>query len=545
MNYTANIEKFWQVLTPVIDSGARARIERICQQNSESVPVSIAQLGLAPDDVVVKAYETAFNIKQISETQLPENPEFSNGISSAFLKARRLIPYKHSNGVGLAMVDPTDDEACLGVAFATGFSPAKSVISLTDWRAAFERLYGFGSSNNSDTSSSKTLRAGWADDETRLKDMASEAPVIRKVERLLTEAADIGASDIHVEPGPNVTRIRFRVDGQMRPPVEDTPDVAALIVSRVKVMCDMDVADSRRPQDGRTSTAVRGRPIDLRVSTVPTAYGESLAIRLLDRTASLLDLDNLGFSEGDLNLITRILENPKGIFLVTGPTGSGKTTTLYAALNRLRKVARKILTVEDPIEYFFEDVNQVQVNEAAGVTFATALRSFLRQDPDIMMVGEIRDGETARVAVQAALTGHLVLSTLHTNDAVSAIARLKDMGIEDYLIAATLSGVTAQRLVRKLCPDCRTPVKSSKHQQFLASGCPKCSGDGYSGRTVISEGYLCSADISDLIRQGISEDKIFAQALKQGMVPLLEDGRTKAANGHVALQDVYAAVGQE
>lgn len=441
------------------------------------------------------------------------------------------------------MVDPLDDDAERGLKFATGKTISKKVISLSDWRTAFERVYGLATSEPDSDHSNDLMRAGWADDATRLQDMSSDAPVIRQVDQLLTEAADKGASDIHVEPAPNVTRIRFRVDGQMITTKETTPDIAGLIASRIKVMCDMDVADRRRPQDGRTSVAVRGRPVDLRVSTVPTAYGESLAIRLLDRSASLLDLETLGFSNHDLGLINAILERPKGIFLVTGPTGSGKTTTLYAALNELRQINRKILTVEDPVEYFFDDINQVQVNEAAGVTFAGALRSFLRQDPDIMMVGEIRDSETARVAVQAALTGHLVLSTLHTNDAISSIARLKDMGIEDYLIAATLAGISAQRLVKHICSSCREPVKGSKPKQFSSKGCSSCDETGYKGRTVISEGFSLSSDIAELIRQGAGSDDILKSARKQGMQTLLEDGKFKATKGIVLLDDVYAAIG--
>jgi len=529
-----------------IDGAARRRIESTCAQNGVSIPAAIAQLGLASDSSVVKAYCESIELKSVSGADMPDAAPELPGLNPYFMKQKCVLAIgRDDNFLSLAMVDPLDQEAAAGVAFATGLEAVPVVISLTDWRAAFDRLYGSAQlRGETPFDGEKGVRAGWTDDATRLKDMASEAPVIRRVQQLLTEAVDMGASDIHVEPAPNETRIRLRVDGAMQMPRRETPDLAGQIVSRIKVMSDMDVADSRRPQDGRTSIAIRGRPIDLRVSTVPTAYGESLAIRLLDRTAALLDLDNLGLSAHDLELVTGILKRPKGIFLVTGPTGSGKTTTLYAALNRLRKTQRKILTVEDPIEYFFDDINQVQVNEAAGVSFASALRSFLRQDPDIMMVGEIRDGETARIAVQAALTGHLVLSTLHTNDAVSAIARLKDMGVEDYLIAATLSGVTAQRLVRKLCDKCAKPVTGKGAKHFLAKGCGACGGTGQNGRIVISEGFRCNAEISELIRQGAGVGAIRKQAAQQGMKGLLQDGLDKAAHGLVALDDVYAAVGE-
>ena len=542
---TSNTESLWSELGDYIDMPARERIERLARDNNQSLPVTIAQLGLAPDHIVVTALQKVLGIDAMSLDACPEDPIDVPDLSPQFLKARGLLPVSTSNNrLWLAMVDPMDKGALRGVSFATGYDIKPCVISVTDWRDAFNRLYGRSDTGDGASTGKSGFKAGWADDATRLKDMASEAPVIRRVEQLLTKAVDMKASDIHVEPAPNQTRVRFRVDGQILPPRPESPELAALIASRVKVMCDMDVADRRRPQDGRTSTAVRGCPIDLRVSTVPTVYGESLAIRLLDRSASLLDMETLGFSEHDLGLITNILDKPKGIFLVTGPTGSGKTTTLYAGLNRLRRVARKILTVEDPIEYFFDDVNQVQVNDAAGVTFSSALRSFLRQDPDIMMVGEIRDGETARIAVQAALTGHLVLSTLHTNDAVSAIARLKDMGIEDYLIAATLSGVTAQRLVRRLCPDCRKPVKNAQPKHYRMAGCKTCEGDGFRGRTLISEGFRCSSDIATLIRDDAGDEQIFAAVLSQGMTPMLEDGLAKAAQGLVVLDDVYAAVGR-
>lgn len=538
MNAKQKLVEFWGYLSQEIDGSARHRVEKICKEYNESIPVVIADLGLASDENVVSALSQTFGI-DVVDPNLLELEVDKRLTNSTFVKSCKILPLKSDAAyLNLAMVNPFDDDIVSGVEFATGLTVQKSVISLTDWRTCFDRFYGEGSSEAKDEVLSVTGRASWASDQTRLQDVSSDAPVIRKVDSLLTQAADLGASDVHVEPSPTQTRIRFRVDGQMRDPIIEAPDLARLIVSRVKVMCDMDVADSRRPQDGRTTAAIRGRSVDLRVSTVPTAYGESLAIRLLDRSASLLDLDQLGFSNHDLHLIESVLKVPKGIFLVTGPTGSGKTTTLYAALNRLRQVARKILTIEDPIEYFFDDVNQVQVNEAAGVGFASSLRSFLRQDPDIMMVGEIRDAETARVAIQAALTGHLVLSTLHTNDAASAIARLKDMGIEDYLIAATVSGITAQRLVRKKCQAC--PVVSE-----VARGCPSCGGSGYAGRVIISESYKCDTDMARVIREGGNEDAVFEAAMGQGMTPMLEDGRTKAKTGLVDLEDVYAAIGQD
>jgi len=513
-----SIEQFWECLANAgVDAPARLRVERVSRETGAPLPVVIAQLGLAPDQAVASAYAETLGLSKCSIDDAPEEVVGADHINTSYLRARRLIPLLQTDEhLQIAMVDPMDADGLTGLGFASGLRVKASVITLTDWRAAFERLYG-GDVGDAAQQEAR-FGAGWADDAQRLKDLSNEAPVVRLVDRLLTDAVDKGATDIHIEPAPNITRIRVRIDGVLESLPDEAPELAALLVSRVKVLCDMDVADRRRPQDGRTSVAVRGRPVDLRVSTVPTAYGESLAIRILDRAASMLDLSALGFSEYDRDLIETILKTPKGIFLVTGPTGSGKTTTLYAALNKLRQTQRKILTVEDPVEYFFDDINQVQVNEAAGVTFAATLRSFLRQDPDILMVGEIRDVETARIAVQAALTGHLVLSTLHTNDAISSVARLKDMGIEDYLIAATLSGVTAQRLVRN---------------------------ENGKGRTVIAEGFLCAPVIAKAIRDGAPQDKLEALAAKQGMRTLRQDGEAKAKAGLVSLEDVYAASGQD
>jgi len=510
------IDRFWQHLSRTgLDVNARQRAERLATKTGEAIPVVIAELGLASDSAVVEAYRKVTGLPKTRASEIPDEPPLGNELNSEYLRSHRVLPLRQDGETFyVAMTDPFNSDTMSALEFAYGGTIAPSILALTDWRTAFDKLYG--RQEETDEAQAALTGAGWTDDTQRLKDLSNEAPIVRKVDRLLTDAVDRGATDVHVEPAPNITRIRIRVDGALQALPDEAPELAALLVSRVKVLCDMDVADRRRPQDGRTSVAVRGRPIDLRVSTVPTAYGESLAIRILDRAASLLDLNALGFSDYDRELIETILKTPKGIFLVTGPTGSGKTTTLYAALNKLRQTQRKILTVEDPIEYFFDDVNQVQVNEAAGVTFATTLRSFLRQDPDILMVGEIRDGETARIAVQAALTGHLVLSTLHTNDAVSSIARLKDMGIEDYLIAATLSGVTAQRLVRK---------------------------KGGQGRTVISESFLCNSQITKAIRSGAPEDTILKLATKQGMASLRQNGEAKAKAGLVNLEDVYLATG--
>jgi len=336
------LEGFWDILSRAgIDDRARIRAERLAQKTGEALPVVIAELGLASDEVVVEALCQTTAYSKTNMTTIPPTPVLGSLVNTDYLRSHRILPLDQSdNELAVAMVDPFDYDAKKALEFACGKTILPSVIALTDWRTAFDKLYGRDEETNEIEVA--LTGAGWVDDTQRLKDLSNEAPIVRKVDKLFTDAVDRRATDIHVEPAPNLTRIRLRIDGVLQSLPDEAPELAALLASRVKVLCDMDVADRRRPQDGRTSVAVRGRPIDLRVSTVPTVYGESLAIRILDRKASLLDLSTLGFSEHDRNSIETILRMPKGIFLVTGPTGSGKTTTLYAALNRLRQTERKV-----------------------------------------------------------------------------------------------------------------------------------------------------------------------------------------------------------
>ena len=354
-----------------------------------------------------------------------------------------------------------------------------------------------------------------------------DAPVIRMINALLTQALREGASDIHIEPFEQISVVRFRIDGNLRDVVKPKKAIHASLISRIKIMAQLDIAEKRLPQDGRITLRVGGKAVDVRVSTLPTGHGERAVLRLLDKEAGRLDLQNLGMSAEVLAQFDKLIAQPHGIILVTGPTGSGKTTTLYAALSRLNDARTNILTVEDPIEYELSGVGQTQVNPRIDMTFAKALRAILRQDPDIIMIGEIRDLETAQIAVQASLTGHLVLATLHTNDAAAAVTRLLDMGIEPFLLSSSLLGVVAQRLVRKLCPHCRRHDGQFWHE----AGCEKCAHTGYQGRVGIYELLLTTDQIRAQIHDRASEADIRAAALRDGMRTMREDGERWLADG--------------
>ncbi len=383
-----------------------------------------------------------------------------------------------------------------------------------------------------------------------LLESENDAPIIRMINVLLTQALRQGASDIHIEPYESRSVVRFRLDGTLQNVVEPHRALHAAMLSRIKVMADLDIAEKRLPQDGRISLRLAGRQVDVRVATLPTGYGERAVLRLLDKEGGKLELPNLGMDPTALASIDELIHQPHGIVLVTGPTGSGKTTTLYAALSRIDALGLNIMTVEDPIEYELDGVSQTHVNSKIGMTFARALRSILRHDPDVIMIGEIRDLETAQIAVQASLTGHLVLATLHTNDAVSATTRLVDMGVEPYLLSSSLLGVLAQRLVRKLCPACRRTFEPttvdlkelgehySGEALFGPTGCPSCHSTGYVGRTGIYELLRIDAEAKRLIHAADTEQQLRAHAIAQGMRTLRQDGLRWVLSGVTSLEEV-------
>ena len=385
---------------------------------------------------------------------------------------------------------------------------------------------------------------------TDLLESEDDAPIIRLINALLTQALREGASDIHFQIYEQRSLVRFRVDGVLRDILEPRRALHAAIVSRIKVMAQLDIAEKRLPQDGRITLKIAGRPVDVRVSTLPTGHGERVVLRLLDKQAGRLDLDRLGMSPATLTRLDHLIKQPHGIVLVTGPTGSGKTTTLYAALSRLPTDMLNMMTVEDPIEYDLDGIGQTQVNQRIDMTFARALRAILRQDPDVVMIGEIRDLETAQIAVQASLTGHLVLATLHTNDAAGAVTRLVDMGVEPFLLSSSVLGVLAQRLIRKLCPACHrnyTPDNAQRaifkdqpipDQLYAAVGCSACNHTGYSGRTGIYELLVIDADMRRLIHDRASEDQVRQYLTTNGMLSLREDGLRWLAAGKTTLEEV-------
>jgi general secretion pathway protein E len=390
-----------------------------------------------------------------------------------------------------------------------------------------------------------------------LLESQDDAPIIRLINGLLTEAIKENASDIHIEPFEKRLRVRFRTDGMLRDRLQPPRELAQLITSRIKIMAKLDIAEKRLPQDGRISLRVAGRPVDVRVSIMPCGAGERVVLRLLNKQSGRLDLQQLGMDPAGLTLMDNLIHRPHGIILVTGPTGSGKTTTLYAALSRLNESNRNIMTVEDPIEYYLDGIGQTQINPKVGMTFAKGLRAILRQDPDVVMVGEIRDLETAEIAVQASLTGHLVLSTLHTNTAVGAVTRLRDMGIEPFLLSSTVIGVVAQRLVRMLCPHCKSPHQASPSeceelglslatppQLFGAIGCEKCNFLGYHGRTSIYELLEISESLQTMIHDCASEQELEARA-RLNTVSIRQDGLRRILAGDTTIEEVLRVTNKD
>ena len=474
-------------------------------------------------------------------------------LTPEYLEEQGVIPLGIDNGV--LHVGAWRDDVAPDVLHALELlSGARVQLSRVDearGRAAVRRAYGESSAqllinavgvedlaSDSDAPAIDDLRA-----------LANEAPVIRLVSMLLSEALDARASDVHLEAYPDALRVRYRVDGVLQEAPSPPRSMAAAVISRLKVMADLDIAERRLPQDGRIRLTLQNRKVDVRVSTVPTLHGESVVLRLLDKESGTLDLSALGMSTSDLARFEDVLTRPHGIVLATGPTGSGKTTTLYAALQRLRTGREKILTVEDPVEYQLDGIPQVPVNEKVGVTFASALRALLRQDPDVMLVGEIRDGETAEIATQAALTGHLVLSTLHTNDAAGALTRLVDLGVAPFLVSATVAAVLAQRLVRTVCSVCAISVPSTDAERVAlntpqlmhvsrGAGCVACRGSGYSGRTGVYELIVLDDATRSAITAGDGAPAVRARAHARGVPTLRDDGARLVMEGATTPEEV-------
>ncbi|MGB9712179.1 MAG: type II secretion system ATPase GspE [Dissulfurimicrobium hydrothermale] len=489
----------------------------------------------------------------------PERPPLVNGLPPRLMKQWRVVPLAiDENEVRLAMARPHDLylREVLKDIYQRPIKPL--LASEEDILAAVYRWYeaevDLGGEDDDDIES--RIEEGLWDDPEQLRDLASEAPVIRLVNHVISQALEVKASDIHFEPFRDHLTIRFRIDGVLHDVETVSKKLQPAITSRIKLMAKMNIAEMRLPQDGRIRVREGSRDIDIRVSSLPTLFGESIVLRLLNREEVKLDLAALGLSEGLLGAFEGVITRPYGMILVTGPTGSGKTTTLYAVMNRINSPEKKIVTVEDPVEYQLDGINQIHVRANIGLTFSSALRTILRQDPDVILIGEIRDSETAEIAVQSALTGHMVFSTLHTNDAASAITRLQEMGIESYLLSSCILAVMAQRLVRKICPECRVPyalppgfVDEIAHalgvdpsrcptNVWRGTGCAHCAGTGYSGRTGIYEFLLVNDEIRRLIMHGDDSSAILAAAIKRGMRTLRQDGLQKVIDGQTTIEEV-------
>jgi len=518
------------------ESAERAR--RAHARTRGSLVDILIRLGLCEEKALAETIAAVSGRQLLAADEFPQSAIAVDQLSVPFLREARVVPVAENDEcVTVAATDPTDTVIAHALHLVFFKPVVFAVATASQIDDAILRLYG-GSS--ADTAELAAAESDVTDtDVARLRESAGEAPIIRFVDRLIARAIDSRASDIHIEPLERQLRVRVRIDGML---TEEDPaplSAAPAIVSRIKILAHLDIAERRLPQDGSIKMNVRGREVDLRVATAPVVHGECVSIRILDRGAVRVDLGELGFEGALLNSLAAMLGRPNGIVLVTGPTGSGKSTTLYAALDRLNTGTRKIVTVEDPVEYKIDGLNQIQVKPEIGLDFARALRSILRHDPDVIMVGEIRDAETARIATQAALTGHLVLSTLHTNDAASAVTRLLDMGIEDYLVTSTVAGVIAQRLVRTLCPACRAehevpeflkaaiaqrPSESKPVEFFVAKGCASCRGTGYRGRTIITEMLTMDRGVRRAVLSKAEATEIRTMAIESGMRTLYESG---------------------
>jgi general secretion pathway protein E len=531
------------------------RAQSYQEQHGGDLVTLLVRLGLVSERDVAEAEAGLLQLPLLRTADLPDEAPELPDVSLRFLKQNLILPIAESDGdLTVVMANPRDEFARRALAMASGKNLVTRVGIASEIENGIEKLLGGGrSAMGQIVESLGGEDEGDLEDVEHLRDLASEAPVIRLVNLIMQRAVESRASDIHIEPFENRLKVRYRVDGVLQeveaPPAKST----AAVISRIKIMAKLNIAERRLPQDGRIMHRAQGKELDLRVSTVPTSHGESVVMRILDRESIVLDFDSLGFDDDIRRQFVRQLEMPHGIILVTGPTGSGKTTTLYTALSALNTPERKIITVEDPVEYQLEGINQIQAKSAIGLDFAHALRAIVRQDPDVIMIGEMRDLETARIAIQSALTGHLVLSTIHTNDAAGGVTRMLDMGVEDYLLTSTVNAILAQRLVRTLDPATREPYEllpevaqeiglpELAHQERYVFYRPVPSEEnptGYRGRTSILELLVMSDPIRRLIMQHATSGEIEERAVAEGMRAMYLDGLNKCLQGVTTLDEV-------
>lgn len=529
------------------------RVRKLQEQDGGSVLLLLARLGLVSERDHAEACAEALCIPLRSAKEAAELPPDDVALGVKFMQQFHVVPVAADTaGVDVLFADPQEQYTHDAVRLACGRPLRPAVALRSEIDELIERWHGHGRSAMDSIVEGAEAESA-PDDIEHLRDLASEAPVIRLVNLIIQRAVELRASDIHIEPFETRLKVRYRIDGVLEEGESPPSNLTAAIISRVKIMAKLNIAERRLPQDGRIVVRVQGKELDLRVSTVPTAHGESVVMRLLDRETVVLDFAKLGFGEAFMQRLQKVLDLPHGILLTTGPTGSGKTTTLYTALSKINTPKVKIITVEDPVEYQIEGINQIQAKPAIGLDFASALRSIVRQDPDIIMIGEMRDLETARIAIQSALTGHLVLSTLHTNNAAGGVTRLLDMGVEDYLLTSTINGILAQRLVRRLEPEhaekyLASPEEIEKFglrrfqpqgEIYLYRPTPSAlSPTGYLGRTTIMELLLMDDSIRRAIMRHAGMDEIEALARQAGMVTMYEVGIIKALRGETTIEEV-------
>lgn len=536
---------------PLEDPGGLARALSVADASGESLGLVLTRLGIISEDALARQQCEIFDLDLIDLASAQADIEVAEVLGTAYCKSAGLFPVLSSEvpeAVCLAAAGPLDE----GVQALLELKLARPVIVRLARRASLEAALDRLGQENEGQVISEPGKTADAADLDHLRDMASDAPVIRLVNRTILNAAEMGASDIHIEPFEREVRLRFRVDGALRTGEPVPYALRSAVLSRLKIMAHLDIAETRLPQDGRIRTVVSGRELDLRIATTPTLHGEGVVIRLLDRGSLILDFDGLGFDTRAKSETMDLIRASNGIALVTGPTGSGKTTTLYAALSAINDPGTKIVTVEDPVEYQLAGITQIQVQPGIGLDFAQVLRSILRQNPDIVMIGEIRDRETADIAIRTALTGHLVLATLHTNSAAAAMIRLRDMGVQDYLVASVVRGAAAQRLVRKLCvcavSDPRaveilgSDLPSGPNEFLRATGCDACGGTGYRGRTTLLEVLRTTTDLRRLILERADDAALVDCARRDGMRSLRAHGIERAARGETSLDEVLRVV---
>lgn len=533
-----------------LDRGRRA-----ASASGERVDLVLNKLGLISDEALVAAWSKVTGLPIVEKERIPNQPVLPDLLEGPYLRYARVLPLSVTDEIlELAVSDPLDSFPVQAIQAKTGRQVKRYLALPGELAVAISQLYD---DNRFEKYSDEVVSDNaFATDVELLRDLASDAPVIKLVNAIIDKAVERHASDIHITAGRGNTRIRYRLDGLLHEMEAPPPQFHAAIVSRLKIMAGMDIAEQRLPQDGRIRIIWRGREIDLRIATMPHLNGEGVVLRILDRSSVALDLPSLGFSDGIVYSLKQILRQPHGIFLVTGPTGSGKTTTLYAALKMILDPNKNILTVEDPIEYQLEGVTQIQVDQKIGLDFARILRSVLRQDPDTIMVGEIRDRETAAIANQAALTGHFVLATLHTNTAVSALPRLVDMGVEPYLLASTLRATMAQRLVRRLCGQCRRETFTSGFEFspilkvpaegircFEPVGCEACQGTGYTGRSALTEFVSLTPSLRRGLLRQADEKELEEIAASEEFPTMWHDGLAKVIHGETSIAEITRVMG--